>query len=77
MQEPGLRYTRNVKFAAFLRMKRHFPDAIEKMGRGRANYGYRETSIDDMVWADLKSEFDRSDFITYAQHLDAIIDLAF
>lgn len=77
MHEPGIRFTRNVKFAAFLRMKRFFPDKVEKMAKGRANYGYLNAAITEEAWADLKAEFDRSEFITYAQHLDAILDLAY
>lgn len=67
-------FSRNVKFCAFLRMKGKHPDEIKKFGRGRAEYGYKVT---EQVWADLKSEFDRSDFLTYAHCLDAIIDLAY
>lgn len=70
-------FTRNVKFAAFLRMKHYHPDSIEKIGRGKANYGYSKSKITDSDWAQLKSEFDESDFIKYAQSLDAIIDLAY
>lgn len=71
------RFIRNVKFAAFLRMKNHHPDEVKKIGRGKAEYGYFPSQISDKVWADLKTEFDRSPFITYAHCLDAITDLAY
>lgn len=70
-------HTLNIKFAAFLRMKNHHPDEVQKIGRGKASYGYFVSKISDKVWADLKSEFDRSEFITYAHCLDAIRDLAY
>lgn len=69
--------TRNIKFAAFLRMKNHHPDVVQKLGKGKAQYGYNHSQISEKVWADLKSEFDRSEFLTYAQSLDAIMDLAY
>lgn len=72
--EDAILFSRNVKFCAFLRMKKVHPDFIKKLGRGKAEYGYKVT---ESVWADLKSEFDRSDFLTYAHCLDSIIDLAY
>lgn len=70
-------HTRNVKFCAFLRMKGFHPDDIKKMSRGKAMYGYDKIQLPDELWEKLKAEFDKSEFITYAQCLDAIIDLAF
>ncbi len=70
-------YTRNIKLAAFLRMNGIHPDNLDKVGRGKCVYGYSRSHVPLEKWEKLKSEFDRSDFITYAQCLDAILDLAF
>jgi hypothetical protein len=70
-------YTRNVKFAAYLRLKGHHPDDIKKMSRGKAMYGYEKLQLPQELWDRLKAQFDKSEFITFAQCLDAIIDLAF
>lgn len=67
--------TKNVKFVAFLRMKGIHSDTVEKYSRGKAKYIF--TKITEAQWAALKQEFDRSDFITYAQCLDSVIDLAY
>lgn len=67
--------TKNVKFVAFLRMKGIHSDKVEKYSRGKAKYVYQKMS--DVEWDKLKQEFDRSEFITYAQNLDAVIDMAF
>lgn len=67
--------TKNVKFVAFLRMKGIHSDNVEKYSRGKAKYVF--TSINEVKWAALKQEFDRSEFITYAQCLDSVIDLAY
>lgn len=70
-------YTRNIKFAAFLRMKGIHPDSVKKMGRGKAIYNYSVTTVTPALWEELKTEFDKSEFIKYAQSLDAILDLAY
>jgi hypothetical protein len=77
MLENSILFTVNIKFAAFLRMKHHHPDVVNKLARGKASYGYSSSKIPESVWADLKSEFDKSEFITYAHCLDAIRDLAY
>jgi len=69
-----MQITRNVKFVAYLRYKKIHPDNVETFSRGRANYHF---DIDIKSWGQLKSEFDKSDFITYAQCLDAVQDLAY
>lgn len=69
--------TRNVKFAAYLRMKALYPTCVNKLGRGKAVYLYSEDKILPAQWELLKTEFDQSEFITYAQNLDAILDLAY
>ena len=70
-------YTRNIKFAAYLRMKGFHPDEVQKLSRGKAVYGYSRSSVTPDAWDKLKADFDKSEFITYAQCLDAILDLAF
>ena len=69
-----MQVTRNVKFVAYLRYKKIHADKVEKFSRGRANYHF-EITIE--AWGELKSEFDKSEFITYAQCLDAVQDLAY
>jgi hypothetical protein len=70
-------YTRNIKFAAFLRMKGIHPDQVKKMSRGKAIYSYNSATVTPDAWEALKAEFDKSEFLTYAQSLDAILDLAY
>ena len=69
-----MQITRNVKFVAYLRYLKIHPDNVEKFSRGRANYHFQ---MDDSKWGELKAEFDKSEFITYAQCLDAVQDLAY
>ncbi len=69
-----MQITRNVKFVAYLRYKKIHPDKVEAFSRGRANYHF---SMDHNQWGQLKGEFDKSEFITYAQCLDAVQDLAY
>lgn len=66
--------TKNVKFVAFLRFKGTHPDEIKKISRGKAIYCF---NLDLSKWAELKQEFDRSEFIKYGQCIDAVIDLAY
>jgi hypothetical protein len=67
--------TKNVKFVAFLRLKGVHSDKVEKYARGKAKYIFN--SITETAWNDFKQEFDRSEFLTYAQCLDSVIDLAY
>lgn len=67
--------TKNVKFVAFLRMKGIHSDKVDKYSRGKAKYIFQKMSPAE--WDQHKQEFDRSVFITYAQNLDAVIDMAF
>lgn len=66
--------TKNVKFVAFLRMKGIHADKVEKYTRGKAKYVFNITESD---WQRYKQEYDRSEFITYAQNLDAVLDMAY
>lgn len=67
--------TKNVKFVAFLRLKGIHSDKVEKYARGKAVYIFEK--LTETQWDALKQEFDRSDFLTYAQCLDSVIDLAY
>lgn len=66
--------TKNIKLVAYLRLKGTHPDKIEKLSRGKAKYCFQ---MDLEQWDKLKQEFDKSEFITYAQCMDAIVDLAY
>lgn len=67
--------TKNVKFVAYLRMRGIHADKVEKYSRGKAKYVYEKMS--EAQWATYKQDFDRSEFLTYAQNLDAVIDMAY
>mgnify|MGYP007009265913 CR=1 FL=1 len=67
--------TKNVKFVAFLRMQGIHSDKVEKYARGKAKYCF--TTMSEETWEQHKKEFDRSPFLTYAQNLDSVIDLAY
>lgn len=66
--------TKNIKFCAFLRFKGIHPSTVEKIARGKAIYCYQ---MEDIDWNNLKLDFDKSDFIEYANCMDAIKDLAY
>ena len=66
--------TKNIKFCAFLRLRKIHPTKIEKLERGRAHYLYR---IEQEDWDQLKKEFNESPFIEFANSLDAVKDLAY
>ena len=66
--------SKNIKFCAVLRYKKIHPSKVEKISRGKAIYHY---DLDDENWNKLKQDFDKSDFIEYANCLDAIKDLAY
>lgn len=66
--------TKNIKFVAYLRLQKIFPAKTVKQQRGKAEYQF---VMPEIKWNELKAEFDRSDFLTYAQCLDAVVDLAY
>ena len=66
--------TRNIKLVAYLRLKGIHPDEVKKIARGKAIYHFE---MNDSQWAGHKQDFDRSDFIQYAQCMDAVVDLAY
>lgn len=70
----NLKVTKNIKFCAFLRMKKIHPIGVEQIVRGRAEYKY---NLSDEDWKQLKIDFNKSEFIEYANCIDAIKDLAY
>lgn len=66
--------TRNIKLVAYLRLKGRHPDKVTKLERGKARYGFE---MSPEKWSAWQKEFDRSDFLTYGQCLDAVTDLAY
>jgi len=66
--------TRNIKFVAYLRFRGVFPTKIERLAKGRAKYFF---TMETAEWEKWKAEFDRSEFLRYAQCLDAVVDLAY
>ena len=66
--------TKNVKFVAYLRFIGIHCDNVDKFARGKAKYGFKMTPE---KWEELKQDYDRSDYIKYAQCIDAVVDLAY
>lgn len=69
-----LHESKNIKFIAYLRMNKIHPKQVVKFSRGKAKYCFEMTEDN---WLKYKQDFNKSDFITYAQCLDAVTDLAF
>lgn len=66
--------TRNIKFCAYLKIQEHHPIEVVKLSRGKAEYIY---DIDEKMWERLQVSFNQSEFLDYANHLEAIKDLAY
>lgn len=66
--------TRNIKFCAYLRLKNINPIEVLKISRGRAEYVYE---IDQLEWEQHQVEFNQSNYLDYANNLEAIKDLAY
>jgi hypothetical protein len=66
--------TKNIKFVAYLKLKAIHPESVVKISRGKAEYHFE---LDSTYWEQLKLDFDKSDFLRYAQCLDSIVDLAY
>lgn len=66
--------TRNIKFCAYLRLKNINPIEVLKISRGRAEYVYE---IDQLEWEQHQVEFNKSNYLDYANNLEAIKDLAY
>jgi hypothetical protein len=74
MSDTMLKSSKNIKFCAYLRYRKFYPKDINVFSRGKAEYFYE---IGATEWEMLKLEFDKSDFIDYADCLDKIKDLAY
>lgn len=66
--------TKNVKLCAYLKLRGINPVQVRKIEKGRAEYVYE---LEDARWTQLQVDFNQSDFLTYAQALEAIKDLAY
>lgn len=69
-----LKSSKNIKFCAYLRYKKIFPYTVDVFSRGKGDYFY---DVGATEWEMLKLEFDKSDFIDYADCLDKVKDLAY
>lgn len=66
--------TKNIKFCAYLRLKSINPIEVVKLAPGRAEYVF---NIDPVDWEKHQVEFNQSQFLDYANNLEAIKDLAY
>jgi len=66
--------TKNIKFCAFLKLKGINPDEVIKFGKGKAEYVY---SLSEDHFNKYQIEFNNSKYLEYANHLEAIKDLAY
>lgn len=66
--------TRNIKFCAYLRLQGLNPIEVIKISRGRAEYVY---DIEEKDWEKWQVAFNQSQFLDYANNLEAIKDLAY
>jgi hypothetical protein len=66
--------TKNIKFCAFLKFYGINPIQVEKISKGKAEYVY---DITEKEWDKWQIKFNASDFLAYANHLEAIKDLAY
>ena len=66
--------TKNIKFCAFLKLFNINPFEVIKLDRGRAEYVY---DIDQKDWEKWQVKFNNSQFLDYANNLEAIKDLAY
>lgn len=66
--------SRNIKFCAFLKLKGINPVEVVKISRGKAEYVFDISKGD---WEKHQVEFNQSQFLDYANNLEAIKDLAY
>jgi len=66
--------TKNIKLCAYLKFKNINPVKVSKVAYGRAEYFY-EMSEEDFNKHQI--DFNKSDFVEYANHLESIKDLAY
>ena len=67
-------WSRNIKFCAYLRLKGIHPETINKISKGKAEYGFK---IAEKEWDQLQVIFNKSECMLFAQALDAIKDMAY
>ena len=66
--------TKNIKFCAFLKIKNINPIEVIKITKGKAEYVF---DIEKGDWEKYRVEFNQSEFLDYANHLESIKDLAY
>lgn len=66
--------SRNIKFCAYLKLKGINPCSVIILSKGKAEYIYQ---ISEEEWQELQVEFNKSEFLDYANNLEAIKDLAY
>lgn len=66
--------TKNIKFCAYLRLKGINPIEVVKITPGRAEYVY---DINKLEWEQHQVAFNQSNYLDYANNLEAIKDLAY
>ena len=66
--------TKNIKFCAYLKLHGINPVEVIKIAKGKAEYVY---SIAEKEWDTWQIKFNNSDYLAYANNLEAIKDLAY
>lgn len=66
--------TKNIKFCAFLKLHGINPVEVEKIAKGKAEYVYDISEKDFEKW---QIKFNSSEFLAYANNLEALKDLAY
>lgn len=66
--------TRNIKFCAYLKLQGINPVEVKKISRGKAEYVFQ---VDEKDWEKYQVAFNNSQFLDYANALEAIKDLAY
>jgi len=66
--------TKNIKFCAYLKLKGQNPVEVVKLAHGKAEYVY---NIDPKEWDIYQINFNSSDYLTFANNLEDIKNLAY
>jgi hypothetical protein len=66
--------TKNIKFCAYLKLFSINPVEVKKLDKGKAEYIY---SLSEDEWERWQIKFNNSEFLAYANNLEAIKDLAY
>ncbi len=66
--------TKNIKLCAYLKLKGINPVKVVKISQGRAEYQYELT---EQEFHQHQIDFNSSEFVEYANNLEAIKDLAY